>query len=794
MSINVAQVKSLTDCATDRVLDLKKRFLETSPEMCCNRALIYTSVYQNAPADMPLILLRAKALRRTLEEMPIFILPGEVIVGHCASRPRSAEVFPEINISVIDEIDQFETREYNRLKVPSEVRSHLLEIENYWKGKTPHDYLNNERDQKAKQGFRCGLLSNPHEWSGFAHVAMDYRKILKEGIGGLMRSVEEALAALRSDDCRLAEKQAFYHAELEVCQGLLSFAERYRQLILQQEAAETSVARRAELKNMAAVLETVPLEPARTFHEALQSIWFLQLLPQIEANGFSISLGRFDQYCFPYLAADLESGRLSLAQAQELLDLFWLRFCEVLRVDSKGAAEVNAGYASGQNLEVGGIDENGEDCTNLLSYMCLMANRHIKMNQPNFSVRLHKNTPQDFLDAVVLSIGAGNGMPQLLNDECIVPSLVEHGIPLQEAREYIAVGCDEISVHRHWARCNGGYINLAKVLELTLGNGTDLKYSEALFDGQKNPETFEDLMERFRFFMRKGIELQVAEANLTDDIHRRILPLPAISLFLDDCVSLGRDCTDSGAHYNTTGLVAVGTATVADSLYAIKKLVYEQKRLSLQELVNILKNNFEGNEALRQYIMQRLPKFGNDVDEVDCLATEITDLFADELLKYKNSRGGDFWPALYSVSAQVGMGNVCGATPDGRKDALPLSDGLTPMYGMDRKGPTAALASLAKVKHRRFPNGIIINQRMTGSLFTSESGRFKMTQLLRAFVAAGNFHWQFNIVDNKELLAAQKDPDSYRGLVVRVAGYSAIFVELSVKAQNSIIERYAADL
>lgn len=786
--------QSLPVNATERVLALKEAFLATKPEMCCNRALIYTEVYRNAPADMPLVLLRAKALRRTLEELPIFILPGEVIVGHCASRPRSAEVFPEINISVIDEIDQFETREYNRLRVRPEVRSSLLEIEGFWRSKTPHDYLMNERRQISKDSFACGLLSNPHEWSGFAHVAMDYRKILHLGIEGMLETVAQARGALRRDDPAYEEKDAFCQAEVEICQGMLAFAERYRQLVLQQAVGEKDAARKEELEHVARVLEHVPRKPAETFQEALQSVWFLQLIPQIEANGFSISLGRFDQYCYPYLQADLSSGRLTIERAQELLDLFWLRFCEVLRVDSRGAAEVNAGYASGQNLEVGGIDENGSDCTNLLSYMCLMANRHIRMNQPNFSVRLHKDTPQKFLDAVVLSIGAGNGMPQLLNDECIIPGLVERNIPLAEAREYIAVGCDEISVHRHWARCNGGYINLAKVLELTLGNGTDLKYGIKVFDGEKEPASFEEFMEQFRSYMRQGIALQVEEANLTDRIHKDILPLPAISLFLDDCVARGRDCTDSGAHYNTTGLVAVGTATVADSLYAVKKTVYEDKRLSLRQFVEVLQNNFEGEEALRQYIMQRLPKFGNDIDEVDQIAAEITELFADELQKYQNSRGGDFWPALYSVSAQVGMGNTCSATPDGRLDALPLSDGLTPMYGMDRKGPTAALASLAKVKHRRFPNGIIINQRMSGSLFKTEEGRAKMAQLLRAFVAIGNFHWQFNIVDNKELIAAQKDPDSYRGLVVRVAGYSAIFVELSVKAQNSIIERYAADL
>lgn len=780
---------------TGRVIKAKEAFLAERPEMCCKRALIYTEVYRSLSGHCPTILLRAKALRRTLEELPIFIQPLEVIVGHPASRPRSAEVFPEVNISVVDEIDQFETREYNRLMVRPEVRASLLEIAPYWKGNTPHDYLAERRTAAIRNAYACGLLSNPHEWSGFAHVAMDYRQILHFGINGMREKVRKQRDALSQSDPAYDEKLAFYDAEEEICAGVLVFAERYRRLAAEMATREKEPGRKTELTAISRVLTRVPAQPASSFHEALQAVWLMQLIPQIESNGFSISPGRFDQYCWPYLKADLAAGTITLERAQELLDLFWLKFCEILRVDSRGAAEVNAGYAVGQNIEVGGIDRDGRDCTNLLSYLCLNANRHIQLHQPNFTVRLHTGTPQKFLDQVVNSIACGNGMPQLLNDDCIVPSLVEHGIPVREARDYIAVGCDEISVHGHWARCNGGYINMAKVLELALGNGTDLKSGVSMFQpDSKEPESFNQLMDRFHSYFRQGIALQVEEANITDGIHKELLPLPFISLFLDDCITNGRDCTDSGAHYNTTGLVAVGTATVADSLEAVRQLVYRDQKLPLAELVQILKDNFQGQEPLRQFILNRIPKFGNDVDRVDTLAVEITDMFANELEQYKNSRGGQFWPALYSVSAQVGLGNVCGATPDGRLAEQPLSDGLTPMYGMDRNGPTAALTSLSKIHHRRFPNGIIINQRMTGSLFSTEEGRLKMTQLLRAFVALGCFHWQFNIVDNSVLLAAQKDPDSYRGLVVRVAGYSAIFVELSVKAQNSIIERYAADL
>ena len=779
---------------TARVKQLKEAFLSLTPEMCCERAVIYTEVYQQNES-LPPILKRAKALRRTLEEMTIFIQDGEVIVGHPASRPRSAEVFPEVNIEFMKEIDLFETREYNRLKVPPHVKSTLLKLAPYWQGKCPHDYLEKRRSDSLRRGFSIGLLSDPHEWSGFAHVAMDYRKLLQNGVEGIRQQLAAAKAALQPQDPEYAEKLAFYQAEEELCQGMLALAQRYAALAREKAQAERYPTRRQELLTMAAVLNRVPARPASSFQEAVQTVWLMQMIPQIESNGFSITPGRFDQYCNAYLEKDLRDGTITLEYAQELTDLFFLKFCEILRVDSKGAAEVNAGYASGQNLVVGGLDADGNDATNLLSYLCLMANRHIRLNQPNFTVRLHEGTPKEFLDKVVESIGCGNGMPQVLNDACIIPSLVEHGIPLREARDYIPVGCDEISVHRHWARCNGGYINLAKLLEIALNHGSDIKYGISLLEPDSvQPASFEDFYQRYLDCLRAGEQLQIEESLLTDEIHREILPLPFVSLFLDDCVARGLDCTNGGAVYNTTGLVAVGTATVADSLYAIKRLVYDEKKLTLGELTEILRNNFEGQEYLRQFILNRFEKFGNDQDCVDRLAVGITDAFADELEKHHNSRGGAFWGALYSVSAQVGLGNVCCATPDGRLDGLPLSDGLTPMYGMDRNGPTAVLASLSKIHQKRFPNGIIVNQRMSGSLFKTPEGREKMAQLLRAFVAAGCFHWQFNIVDNKVLLAAQKDPDEYRSLVVRVAGYSAIFVELSVKAQNSIIDRYEADL
>ena len=626
---------------------------------------------------------------------------------------------------------------------------------------------------------------------------MDYRKLLDKGAEGLLREVEIRREAVDPADPEYPIRAPFYQALEEICRGILIFADRHRALALETAAAETDPGRRAELERLAAVLERVPRWPAANFREALQSFWFQQLIPQIESNGFSITPGRFDQYMWPYLVRDLTTGVITMDEAQELLDMLFLKFCEILRVDSTGSAEINAGYAAGQNLVVGGLDAEGRDATNHLSRLCLLSNRHVGLQQPNFTVRLHRDTPGDFLDQVVESIACGNGMPQVLNDEVIVPALVARGMHLAEARDYIPVGCDEITVHRQWGRCNGGYLNFAKVLEATLNGGRDIRHGREIgldtkLDGA-NCRTFDNFLAAFDWQMMHAVLLQAGEANLTDHIHRNVMPLPFVSLFMDDCLEKGRDVTDGGAHYNTTGLVGVGAATCADSLAAIRCLTFEQGRLSLAEWREILARDFRGDEPLRQFAINRVPKFGNDDDGTDRLAVHVTNAYFDEVDRYRNYRGGAFWPALYSVSAQIGLGNHTSATPDGRLAGMPLSDGLTPMYGLDANGPTAALRSVAKIDQGRALNGVIINQRLTGSLLARPEGRRKFAALLRCFVAMKSFHWQFNIVDNETLFRAQRHPDEYRDLVVRVAGYSAIFVELSRKAQNSVIERHAGD-
>jgi len=779
--------------ASERVKGLKELFLKTDPAMCHARAILVTQAYQENEAD-PIILKRSKALAKVLEELPIFIDEGELIVGHVASERRGAEVFPERHMDWVHHAERFETRDHNRLRVSRETKQALKGIFPFWKNRSVRHRMRAVRPDSVQRALDAGFITNPHEWNGLGHIAPDFERVLSGGLKSIEKDIKKRLKQLQLGDPHYDSKRCFLQGLLILIKATVTLAHRYGQLV--KEMAGRATGKRAEeLRTISDICFRVPYEPARSFHEALQSCWFIQLIPQLETNGFSITLGRFDQFMYPYLARDLEKEVLTVSDAQELLDLFWLRTCEVLRVDDESFAWINAGYSAGQNLTVGGIGPDGKDKTNLLSYMCLASNKHIHLQQPNFSVRLHKHTPDDFLSAVVNVISKGNGMPQVLNDEVIVPGLLAKGIPLTLAREYIPVGCDEITVKGHWGRCNGGYLNFAKAVELALNKGKCPLSGLQAGLPQTAPgefKTFEQFKEAFYKQFDYGVALLVNESNRTEWVHAELEPVPYVSMLVPGCIESARDVSLGGAHINSSGPVGIASATAGDSLMAIKKAVYEERIFTMDELREMLLKNFERHELQRQFLVNKMPKFGNDSEEVDDLVVEITNRFFDQLEKYTNFNGGKMWAALYSVTAQVGSGNKTGATPDGRKSSLPLSDGLSPMYGCDRNGPTAALKSISRVDLMRAPNGVIVNQRISPQVFKTSSGFEKMKQLLRSFVDLGGFHWQFNSVSGDTLRDAQIHPDEHRGLVVRVAGYSAFFIDLSQKAQDAIIERTEA--
>lgn len=785
----------LPEESTERVQQIKDDFIRTRAIMSIERAKLVTRAYQDNE-QYPIIIKRAKALALVLEELPIFIGDNELIVGHPSSCKRGAEVFPERHMDWVYNIEDFETREHNSLLVSPNTKEELLKIYPFWQNRSIRHRMNAVRPKNVSDALNNGLIINPHQWNGLGHLAPDFELVLNEGLGSVLDRIKKQQVNQDMGDPGYYPKTCFLKSLEILINATETFANRYADMA--EKLSKTArTERSAELLTIAKACRQVPMHPARNFYEALQSCWFMLLIPYLETNGFSVSLGRMDHYMMPFLETDLTDGNITIDCAQELLDMFFLKTCEVLRVDDSSFAWSSAGYSVGQNLVVGGLDKNGNDSTNIFSYLALNANKHVQMHQPNFTVRLHNSTPEEFLTAVVRSISGGNGMPQILNDEVIIPALLNKKLPLALAREYIPVGCDEITVKGQWGRCNGGYLNFAKVLEITLNQGKCMLTGKQI--GLKTPapgtfESYTQFKEALNAQFDNAVKLMINEANRTDWIHAELEPVPYLSLLTPGCIENGKDVTSGGAEYNSTGPIGIASANIADSLITIKKAVFENKRFSMDKLVEMLKSNFEGYELERQYIKNKLPKFGNDIDEVDDMVVEITNRWFDQLEKYRNPFGGSMWPALYSVSAQVAAGNITAASADGRLAALPLSDGLTPMYGCDIKGPTAALKSVAKVDVMRAPNGVIVNQRLNPSIFRSESGFEKMKALLRTFVELKSFHWQFNFISSDVLLAAQKSPDNYRSLVVRVAGYSAIFVDLSKKAQDSIIERTEASL
>jgi formate C-acetyltransferase len=586
---------------------------------------------------------------------------------------------------------------------------------------------------------------------------------------------------------------------LEAAQVLIV---RYADLAAQMAASAADPQRAAELTQIAANCRHLAHDAPETFYQALQAVWFLFVILQIESNASSFSPGRFDQYMLPFLLHDLESGRLTLAAAQELLEALWLKFNEIVLLRSSSSARYFAGFPIGFNIAVGGQLADGGDATNLLTSMCLCAQANLGLTQPNLSVRVHAGSPQELLEAAAYVIAQGSGMPQIFNDEVIVPGQVNRGLPLAEARNYAVVGCVELSTPGKalgWS--DASMFNLTRVLELTLYGGQDPHSGEQI--GLPTPPldqmaSFAELEAAYDRQLAWFVELMVQGCNIVDGIHAEVLPSPWLSLFIADCVARGVDVTAGGARYNFSGVQGVQIANVADSLCAIQQAVFDEHWLSAGQLLDALRTDFAAagatGEVLRQRLIHRVPKFGNDDDRVDRFAAAWGDRYCALVEQYPTIRGGVYQPGFYTVSAHVPMGSHVGATPDGRHAGAPLADGgLSPTAGRDRRGATAVLHSVSKLDLRLASNGALLNMKFLPTFFEGPQALAKFAQLLRGFCTLHVPHVQFNVVSAATLRAAQAGPDEFRSLVVRVAGYSAYFIELDKDLQDEIIRRTEFD-
>jgi len=791
---------------SEQVARLKERLLQVEREIDVERARLATQSYR-ASEGQPTPVRRARMLLHLARHTHIAIHPGELIVGNRSLLPRMGVIAPEGAVDWVDrELEVLPTRPQDQFQVrPEQIRELRQEIFPYWRGQTLEDTVAARipaEVRAAVQGKVFGLNQTDHAQG---HILPDVETWLCLGVRGLRDKVH---AARCRPEVQAPEQQVFYEAALLALQAAREFMARYAALARASLASPlpASPPRSGgyrdglptdpadDLAHIAATCDWLSENPPRDFREALQALWFLFVLLQMESNASSFSPGRLDQVLWPYLEGDLASGRLTLPQAQELLEHLWLKFNEIVLLRSSAGARYFAGFPIGFNVIVGGQLPDGSEATNPLSCMALRAQADLGLTQPNLSIRIHRGSPQEFLLAAAFVISKGSGMPQVFNDEVIIPGQLNRSIAPPDALNYAVVGCVELSTPGKalgWS--DAAMFNMTRLLELTLFGGQDPQTGAQI--GLPTPRldqvrSFDELEAAYDAQLAHFVALMVQGCNVVDRIHAEVLPSPFLSLVMDDCIERGVDVTAGGARYNFSGVQGVQVANVADSLAAVCQAVFDERWLTGSELLAALRANYEGGEPLRQRLIHHAPKYGNDDDRVDGLAQKWADRYSKQVARHANVRGGFYQPGFYTVSAHVPMGAHVGATPDGRLAGQPLADGgLSPMAGQDRCGPTAVLRSVSKINLSLASNGTLLNLKFLPAFFDSDEALCKFVTLLRAFCTLRIPHVQFNVVSAATLRQAQADPAQYRHLVVRVAGYSAYFTELDRELQEEIIRR-----
>lgn len=787
--------------STNRIQRFRQQLLDIVPAVCTERAMFTTRAYKTHEMDQ-IVLKRAYMLKEVLENMTIYIEEDTLIVGNQASENRAAPIFPEYAMDwVIRELDDFEKRKGERFIISEEHKQLLRDIYPYWKGRTLQDKGYASYPDKAKMIYDLGIIRNEGNiTSGDAHLAVDYNTVLKKGLKDYRERVQNKLDALDTADPEEMKSFYFYRAVLIVIEAVECYAKRYADLA-EQKAKSAGAKRAAELLEMARICRKVPMEPAHSFHEALQSVWFLHVILQIESNGHSLSFGRFDQFCYPYYQNSLKDG-VDPDYLDELLENLWLKTLTVSKIRSAGHSRFQAGNPMYQNVTIGGQTADGKDAVNALSFAVLRTVARVRMPQPNLTVRYFSGMSHEFMADCIECIRLGFGMPAFNNDEIIIKSLTDRGVALEDARNYSAIGCVEVGVPGKWGyRCTGmSYLNFPKTLMTALNDGVDVNTGKKICEGLghfEQMESFEDVMKAWDFTARQLIRVGVTLDNCADMVVEQEVPDILCSALVDDCIERGRHLKEGGAHYDIISQLQVGVANLGDSLAAIKKLVYDEKKLGRSELWNALMSDYEGEQGrrIRQMLLDA-PKFGNDDDFVDELLVRGYDTYLDEIRNYRNTRfgrgpiGGGYFAGTSSVAANVPQGAGTCATPDGRKWGEPLAEGCSPAHSMDKNGPTSVFKSLSKLKTDQIFGGVLLNQKLAPALLEKQEDRMKLEMLVRTFFdVLHGWHVQYNVVSRETLLDAQKHPEKHQDLIVRVAGYSAFFNILSPQTQDDIIAR-----
>lgn len=785
---------------SERIKKLRESVLSQTPMVCIERARFVTEAYKENEAE-PVYIKRAKALEKTLKNMHIYIKEGELIVGNQASEERTAPVFPEYAVDWMEkellEKGNFNTRDGDNFYLPEQHKEELLEIIQYWKGKTLKDKCMAIMPEEVKIASEIKVIHGEgNTTSGDGHIVPDFEKALRLGLSGIIKEAEERLSRVDISENDAFREIAFLKSIVIVNRSIIEFGERYSDLAYDLSLKEKDENRKAELLKISEVCKNVPKNPPKNFYEAVQMIWFVHLAIQIESNGHSASLGRVDQYLYKYY----KNYNLDKDFAKELLQCLWIKLYSILKIRSTSHSGYGAGYPTYQNVTIGGSNSDYSDAVNELSFLILESVGEAKLTQPNLSARVHLNTSEKFLRECTEVISTGFGMPALHNDEIIIPALLNKGVSLKDAFNYTMVGCVEVAVPGKWGyRCTGmTFLNLLKAFELTINDGLDKRTGYTLLKGNGSLKDFIDYTSIWKAW-EKNIEYYTKLSVVSDKIaDTMLLEYPDIfcSSLIDDCIERAKTAKEGGAVYDIVSGLQVGLSNAANSFAALKKVVYEDKTLTLEEVINAIETDFSGlkGEKIRT-LLENAPKYGNDIDYVDSIASDIYDTYINEISKYKNTRfgkgpiGGNYGLSTSGISSNVPMGCVTGATPDGRKAWTPAAEGCSPVQGTDIKGPTSVLKTISKLPNILMTGGQLLNVRFSPDLINNDIGFQKFLMFIKSFIAIKGWHIQFNIMSTETLISAQKNPEEYRDIIVRVAGYCAQFITLDPTTQNDIISR-----
>lgn len=785
-------MKQVSGKPSPRVNHLLELYYANRPEVFAERAVLVTEAYAQTEGQ-PMPLRRARMMWNILDKSTVLIRDGELLVGCKTPAILGSPLYPEIACDWVGrELDTIALREEAPFEVSAETKDTLRsQVFDYWRGKQIYDRIAEALPGDMQPLSDEGVFFHYYLNRAIGHITADYESVLTKGFLELKAEAETKLATVDRESPESLSQIHLWRAMSLCCDAAIRFAERYAQEAEHLAAVENEPARRAELLEIAEICRWVPAHPARTFHEALQSFWFVHLILNLESNAYAIGPGRFDQFMYPALRADLEAGRTTREQAWELLACLWIKFNELTVVKEGSTAKASTTYNDFQNLNLAGQTVQGADATNELSYLCLDVTGALLLPQPQVSALISETSPDDFLISVCEVIRTGLGMPSVFNHDEIVQALLDKGRPLEDARRGGINGCVELVVPGKEHMASSGYISLPKCLELALNNGANPSTGHQLGPATGRADelgSFEQLIQAFRRQLAGAIQTKVNYDSIARQVYAKDCPVPFTSLLVQGCMEKGRDYHDGGAQYSLPLMCGVGTGTIADSLAAIRQLVYQDKKLSLEELVTALRDNFVGHEQLRQNVLNRAPKWGNCDDRVDTLAHDIVEMFCDELSKHHNADGVPYVANMIPTTTHVWFGALAGATPDGRLAGMPFSEGISPVQGMDRKGPTFIVRSMAQLNQVRC-SGTLLNLKFHPSALTGEQSLDKFSALIRTYFELGGHHMQFNVLSADTLRAAQENPAEYRNLIVRVAGYSDYFVRLSRDLQDEIISR-----